>query len=93
MQTAHIRGELERIGQQIHQGDDSELWIWILPGRLAVRNVPFVITLPTEVGTPFRARPGLSWLPGLIASSVRHFAQSSRSWRLRNLTGTTSAGA
>jgi hypothetical protein len=40
MNIARIRSELVRIRRQIRAGNDSELWVWVLPGRLACAQRP-----------------------------------------------------
>ena len=40
MDTASISDELSRLRRQIRESDESELWIWVLPSRLACAQRP-----------------------------------------------------
>ena len=40
MDLRYIRSELERIRTQIYRGDEDEIWIWVIPERLACAQRP-----------------------------------------------------
>jgi len=40
MNCADIRAELRRIREQIAGGDESEIWLWVIPGKLACSQRP-----------------------------------------------------
>lgn len=40
MNCKQIRSELKRIREQIYQRDESEIWIWVIPDRLACAQRP-----------------------------------------------------
>lgn len=74
MDTKAIRTELQRIRHQLRQGDGSELWLWVIKGRLACAQRP-LRDHPKFGGRsplPPDARPlVVSWVDRLVKAGFR----------------------
>lgn len=74
MDTKTIRTELQRIRHQLREGDGSELWLWVIKGRLACAQRP-LRDHPKFGGRsplPPDARPlVVSWVDRLVKAGFR----------------------
>lgn len=74
MDTKTIRNELEHIRRQLGQGDESEIWIWVIEGRLACAQRP-LRDHPRFHGRsplPPEARPlVVSWVDRILQAGFR----------------------
>ena len=69
-----IRGELSRLRKQIRSGDESELWIWVIPCRLACAQRPLRDHMQFGGRTPLpvEARPAVeSWVDRVVDAGFR----------------------
>ena len=57
MHRKAICAELRRIRSKIYSGDDSELWIWVIPGKLACAQRPLRDKAEFGGGPGKRPRP------------------------------------
>lgn len=79
MNRKTICAELRRIRNKIYSGDDSELWIWVIPGKLACAQRP--LRDKSEFGggpgkrpkpLPLQARPLVeAWVSRAIEAGFR----------------------
>lgn len=74
MDTRTIQNELQRIRGQLRQGDESEIWIWVIRGRLACAQRP-LRDHPKFGGRnplPPEARPlVVSWVDRILRAGFR----------------------
>ncbi len=69
-----IKGELSRLRKQIRNGDESELWIWVIPCRLACAQRPLRDHMQFGGRTPLPAEalPAVeSWVDRVVDAGFR----------------------
>lgn len=76
MDEKTIKNELARIRGQIRAGDDSELWVWVIPGRLACSQRPLRyhpdFDKPGRPPLPPQARPiVVQWVDRVVAAGFQ----------------------
>lgn len=74
MSVSRIRNELRRLRQQIGAGDESELWVWAVPRRLACAQRPLRDHPRFGGRTPLprEARPFVeSWVDRVVESGFQ----------------------
>ncbi len=77
MDLENIRSGLERIRAQIYRGDEAEIWIWVIPERLAcaqrpLRDNPRFGSGPGKHPPPPEARPfAEAWVDRVIQAGFR----------------------
>lgn len=74
VKLASIQAELSRLRTKISSGDETELWMWVLPQQLACAQRP-LRDLPPYGGRtplPLEARPLVqAWVQRVLAGGFR----------------------
>lgn len=74
VKLASIQAELSRLRTKISSGDETELWMWVLPQQLACAQRPLRDLLPYGGRTPLplEARPLVqAWVQRVLAGGFR----------------------
>ena len=69
-----ITGELRRLREQVHSGNESELWIWVIPCRLACAQRPLRDHVQFGGRTPLPAEARLAverWVDRAVDAGFR----------------------
>lgn len=69
-----IRKDLSRLREQIKRGDESEFWIWVIPGRLACAQRPLRdhMKFGGRDPLPAEARPEIErWVDRMVKDGFR----------------------
>src|SRR5688572_24214054 len=75
MDVQRIRRELQEIGARIRVGDDSKLFVWVIPNELAVAQRPLRYDPKfggSGIALPPEARPAvIAWVGRMKAEGMR----------------------